>query len=349
MEYRRLGNTDLRVSVLGFGCSHLGRSIFEDNRKQAPELLETAFDAGINFFDSAPTYSYGDSERLLGKVFASRRDQVILATKGGFRYSSYARYARYLLPIVGPLRSMLLRKRVQLKAHRKRWDFSRQNLSIGLENSLRRLRTDHVDIYQLHNPPSGAIGSEEVLRFLEDLVAAGKARYCAASVGTIAEARLCLKYPVFSALQIAFNLVEQEPATVIFPLARSAHIGLIVKTPLYRGMLTSKYRVATGPAPEPVDVELQDRRRLALDFLVSEQHPSIEIASLRFILDHPEIATLLTGTSNLNRLRRNIDAVAACSLRDSVMASARGLAAVDWNFGARDTPADGTSSWRSPV
>jgi len=319
MRYNTLGDTGLRVSALGLGCSRIGRSVFNDNRKHARDLLAAAVDAGINFFDTAPSYAYGDSERLLGEVFAARRDRLILATKGGFRYSSTARYAQYLLPLVRPFRKSLNRQRVRLKRRsRKRQDFSIEFLRDSLERSLRRLRTDYVDLYQLHSPSASVIESAEVLRFLEDLQKDGKVRFCAASVNTAAEAQLCLKFPVFSALQISFNLADRAPATEVFPLARSKRVGVIVKMPLARGLLTERHRIMTGPEPERFIPELQHRRRRALEFLLSDNHPSVEIASLRFILDHLDVASVLMGTTSPEHLRNNIRAIEAPPLSEDL-------------------------------
>ena len=333
MEYRALGNTGLQVSVIGMGCSRVGRSVFEDNRKQARVLLEKAFDAGINYFDTAPNYAYGDSERFLGEIFGTRRDRVIIATKGGYCYSSSAHYAQYLLPVIGPFRRILSRQRTQLKRRsRKRQDFSTRFLRENLEQSLRHLRTDYVDLYQLHSPPADAIESDEVLRFLEDSIRDGKVRYCAASVNTVAEAQLCLKHPIYAALQIGFNLVDQEPATKVFPVTRSRGVGVIVKMPLARGLLTDNYRIMTGPEPDRYDHELQDRRRLALDFLVSENHPSVEIASLRFILDHRDVTSILIGTTNPDHLRNNLQVIEAGPLPEDIMSKARVLQKHDLMF-----------------
>jgi len=333
MEYRIIGNTALRVSVLGMGCSRLGRGVFEDNRKQSRVLLENAFDAGINFFDTAPVYAYGDSERILGDVFASRRDRVVIATKGGYRYSSSARYARYLLPVIGPFRSILNGKRPQLKRRsKKRQDFSPRFLRDNLEQSLRRLRTDYVDLYQLHSPPAGVIESDVVLRFLEDSIRDGKVRYAAASVTTVTEAQLCLLHPVYASLQIGFNLAEQAPATEVFPAARNRGVGVIVKMPLARGLLTDKYRLVTGLAPERYDADQQDRRRRALEFLVTGSRLSVEAASLRFILDHQDIASVLIGTTSTDHLRNNLQAVDAGPLSEDVMAMAHNLREHDWGF-----------------
>lgn len=302
----------------------------EDNRHQSSRLLEIAFAAGVNFFDTAPTYAYGSSEEALGAAFSGRREQVCIATKGGFRLSSWARFARYLLPISGALRRPLASSRATLKrGSRKRSDFSARHLRTQLEGSLRRLRSDHTDLYQLHGPPAVALASDEVHRFLEDIVSEGKARLCGASVGTAAEALLCLRHPVFSALQIAFNVLDQQAATSVFPVAIANGAAIIVKTPLQRGLLTGKHRVLTGMETEPPDERIQAQRRADLAFLLTPQHRSVEAAALRFILDHAAVTTLLAGTSNPDHLRENIAAVESPALPESVMKRAAQFAGVN--------------------
>jgi aryl-alcohol dehydrogenase-like predicted oxidoreductase len=239
MEYRRLGNTDLHVSVLGLGCSRLGRSVFEDNRGVARELLAAACDHGVNLFDTAPNYAYGDSERLLGEFFAGRRDQVLFATKGGYRYSSSARFARWAVPVLGPMRSALRSRRTSLKqASSKRQEFEVGYLRRCLHASLRRLRTDHVDLYLLHSPPADVIGREETLRFLEEIRRDGKVRVCGASVNSVIEGLLCLGHTVYQALQIGFSLADRRPVRELLPSVAAQGVGVIVKTPLARGLLT---------------------------------------------------------------------------------------------------------------
>jgi len=228
-----------------------------------------------------------------------------------------------MLPIIVPFRRVLLSGRAQLKRRsRKRQDFSIRHLSKQVDDSLRRLRTDYLDLYQLHSPPASTIESDEVLRFLEDLVTTGKSRYCGASVNTVSEAQFCLKYRVYSVLQVSFNLAEQGPATELFPLARAGGVGVIVKTPLARGLLTDNYRVLTGPAPESPTDELLRRRRLALKIITDDGARSVTNAALRFVLYHADVTAVLTGTTDPEHLRANIAAVESGPLPERVTRAA---------------------------
>lgn len=316
MEYRRLGNSGLSVSVLGLGCSRLGRSVFEDNRATTRELLTTAADCGINLFDTAPNYTYGDSERLLGRFFAGRRQEVLFMTKGGYGYTSTARYARWALPVIAPVRHLLRRRRSELKrAGAKRQDFSIAYLRGCLHTSLRRLGTDYLDIYLLHSPPGEVTGRDETLRFLEDIARDGKARLCGASVNSVDEALRCLEHPVYRVLQVGFSVADQCVVREVLPRADENGVGIIVKTPLARGLLTPGYRIMNGRSPEHDDQARSARRRDRLAFLGEP----IGRAALRFVLAFPPVASVLTGTVNTAHLQDNIAAVAAGRLDDETL------------------------------
>src|SRR5262245_38883021 len=107
MRFRTLGTTGISVSELGLGCSSLGASVFNADEAGSRRVLEAAFEAGINFFDTAATYAYGRSEALLGEAFAHRRDKVVIATKAGFLPSSLARYGRFMVPVLGKARALI--------------------------------------------------------------------------------------------------------------------------------------------------------------------------------------------------------------------------------------------------
>src|ERR1044071_1609068 len=156
MDRRRFGNTDLLVSAIGLGCARIG-GIFQGEQAGYMNLLSAALDAGINFFDTADMYSQGESEILLGKAFRARRDDVIIATKAGYALPAQRKVIARIKPIVRPIIRMLGIKREKMPARvmgAPTQDFSAPYLRRALEGSLRRLGTDHVDLFQLHSPPA---------------------------------------------------------------------------------------------------------------------------------------------------------------------------------------------------
>ena len=170
MKYRNLGTTGLKVSELGLGCSSLGNSVFNyGDESEFFEVLNYAFENGINFFDTADTYGFGNSETLVGKAFRNKRDKVIIATKVGFLPSSLSSRAKYLIPFLGNARKIIIPfKRRLKKLSKKNQDFSPGHIRQSIEKSLTRLKTDYIDIYLLHNPPAKIIMEGEVFRILDE-------------------------------------------------------------------------------------------------------------------------------------------------------------------------------------
>ena len=166
MEYRKFGSTDLMVSEIGFGCNKLGNSIFaKTNFTDNSSLLNSAFHKGITLYDVAPTYSYGEAESILGKVFSSKRHEIVISTKVGRLPSSLARYGstiRHLHPIISPLFSPFKSK--LKKRSSPRFDFSSSHIIKSAEESLKRLQTDYIDIFFLHNPSLDVIQKGEVFK-----------------------------------------------------------------------------------------------------------------------------------------------------------------------------------------
>jgi aryl-alcohol dehydrogenase-like predicted oxidoreductase len=169
MNYRPLGTTGLSVSELGLGCSAIGSSVFNNlTDTDSINLLKYAFDNGINFYDTASTYTFGNSEKLIGKAFKVCRDKVIISTKVGFLDSSLARYARIISPFISPFRRYIVPHKKKLKKiSKKRQDFSKQHILQSIEGSLKRLNTDYVDLYLLHNPSADIISQGDVFETLE--------------------------------------------------------------------------------------------------------------------------------------------------------------------------------------
>jgi aryl-alcohol dehydrogenase-like predicted oxidoreductase len=154
MKLREFGKTALRVSELGLGCARIG-GVFQSDSKAFINLLSGACDAGINFFDTADMYSQGESEKLIGRALRSRRDQIIIASKAGYALPAQRRLAAMLKPILRPAVQLLKIRRDRLPSMSRgtiTQDFSAAYLQRAVEGSLRRLRTDYLDLFQLHSP-----------------------------------------------------------------------------------------------------------------------------------------------------------------------------------------------------
>ena len=216
MRYRRLGDSGLAVSVVGLGCNNFGRRLDVEATRR---VVDAALDAGVTFFDTADVY--GESETFLGEVLAGRRDQVVLATKFGL-----------------PLRGALGDDR---DARGSRWYVRR-----AVERSLRRLRTDHVDLYQMHAPdPRTPV--EETLAALTELVREGKVRYLGSSNFTgwqVADADWTARtrgLERFVGAQNEYSLVDTSAEAELVPALQRFGVGLLPYFPLANGLLTGKY------------------------------------------------------------------------------------------------------------
>jgi aryl-alcohol dehydrogenase-like predicted oxidoreductase len=212
MNYRPLGRTGWKVSEISFGAWAIGGEWGHVSEQDAMAALNKAIDCGINFIDTADVYGSGRSERLVGQLRKSRKEEIIIATKAGRRLPAQT--------IEG---------------------YSRQNLSSWVEDSLRNLATDRLDLLQLHCPPPGLYDRPEVFGMLDELVKAGKVRYYGVSVEKIEEALKAVEYPNVQTVQIIFNCFRQRPAEQFFPKARQRQVGILARVPLASGLLTGKF------------------------------------------------------------------------------------------------------------
>jgi len=310
MNYRTLGSTRLKVSELGLGCSSLGNSIFNYNdEKEFIKLLNQAFENGINFFDTADSYAYGHSETLLGKAFSEKGNKVIISTKVGFLPSSLSSHTKSLIPFLGNTRKLISPFKMSLKRFsKKNQDFSPEHISSSVEKSLKRLNRDYIDLYLLHSPPAELIEKSGVLKILNDLKNEGKIRFFGVSARTIDDAVMCLHYPEISVLQIEFNLLNQEAVWKLFPLLMQKQIGIIARVPLARGLLTSYGKVKTGFTMSRE--AFYKKRKNSLKNLEKEISKKIfPEAAIRFILNHQQISTLITGTKSIDHLKENLKTI----------------------------------------
>lgn len=220
MEYRQLGSSDLEVSVVGLGCMMFGLMC---DQEQTNAVVAAALDEGINFFDTADIYGgpHGRSEVLLGKALGSRRQDIILTTKFGAKSGGRGGSA----PGGG----------------------TRDYIMAGIENSLRQLGTDYVDLYQYHFPDS-ATAADETLQALEDLIRHGKVRYIGCSNMSGAQLREAEAAATaagtshYVSAQNWYSLITRNIEQDLLPVARAAGISIIPYFPLESGLLTGKYR-----------------------------------------------------------------------------------------------------------
>jgi aryl-alcohol dehydrogenase-like predicted oxidoreductase len=308
MKERRLGKTDLRVSEIGFGCWAIGGNAYGPVRdKDSLEALAAAFDSGINFFDTADTYGEGHSEELLGKFLKGRsRDRVTLATKCGWDF--YASSQKPASVLSGP--SGMLNH----TGHRKNFDTG--YVRFACEQSLRRLGTEVIDLFQLHNPSLELIQKGDLVSVLEGLRKEGKVRFIGISVHTEAEALAALGDPRIQTIQIILNLLDQRMAEKFLPEAEKKDVGVIVREPLASGLLSGKYR----PSHEfPKD---DHRRRWVPEKreadwqkiqLIQKALGSLPLlrAALEFTLSFGPVSTAIAGAKTRTQVLEN----AAASLR----------------------------------
>jgi len=213
MRYRKLGRTPWKVSDISFGAWAIGGFWGHVSEEDAMATLNQAIDSGVNFIDTADVYGDGRSERLIAKLRKSRKEEIVVATKAG------RRQPRHLAD-----------------------GYNRDNLTAWVEDSLRNLGTDALDLLQLHCPPTEVYYRPEVFGILDDLASAGKIRFYGVSVERVEEAIKAMEYPGVQSVQIIFNCFRQRPAEFFFPLAERKQVGILARVPLSSGMLTGKLR-----------------------------------------------------------------------------------------------------------
>ena len=316
MEYRQLGGSGLKVPALSFGTATFGGSNeffkgFGDTEAAgASRLVDICLDAGLTMFDSSDVYSAGQAEEILGKAIKGRRDRVLISTKGTFRSG----------PGPNDVGS------------------SRQHLIDAVNNSLRRLGTDYIDLYQLHGFDA-LTPVTETLATLDDLVRAGKIRYigCSNFSGwhlmkslAVSDTRGLARYV---AHQAYYSLVGREFEWELMPLANDQKVGTVVWSPLGWGRLTGKIRRGS-PLPEttrlrtkvvvdngpPVPDELLYRVVEALDEVAKQTGKTVPQIALNWLLQRPTVATLIIGARNEEQLRQNLGAVGWSLTREQVAA-----------------------------
>lgn len=305
MDYRQLGGSGLRVPVLTLGTGTFGgtnelfKAFGSTGVEEATRLVDICLEAGLNMFDSADIYSDGQSEEVLGKAIAGRRDQVLVSTKATFRAGD------------GP----------------NDVGSSRFHLHRAVDASLRRLGTDYIDLFQLHGFDA-LTPVEETLSTLDDLVRAGKIRYvgCSNFSGWHLMKSLAVSekygYPRYVAHQAFYSLLGRSYEWELMPLALDQKVGAVVWSPLGWARLTGKIR-RSQPLPEtsrlqsslavdvgpPVDNEYLYQVVDAIDEIAAETGKTVPQIALNWLLQRPSVSTLIIGARTEEQLRQNLGAL----------------------------------------
>ena len=305
VPFRRFGRTDLEVSALGLGCARIG-GIFKQDPNEFLNLLSVAFDAGINFFDTADIYSQGESERLLGRAFRHRRDRVVIASKAGFLLPAQRRVLARLKPFVRPLIGLIGLARHHVPAAVRgtlAQDFSPAHLQRSVEGSLKRLATDHLDLFQLHGPPAAVVETTEWVAMLERLKQQGKIRYYGVSCDTLEAARAALEHPGVSSLQLSISLLERRVLSAL-PQARARGVAVIAREILANGLLVKEASEIDLRSYCESDEEAAAKAVLLNEYrqTATERGSSLTQLALEYVTGLEGVSVSLVGVSRLEQL-----------------------------------------------
>ncbi|WP_208590656.1 aldo/keto reductase [Gracilibacillus suaedae] len=298
MQYRQFGKTDMKISELSFGTWAIGGAWGQTNDEEALNGLARAMDAGVNFFDTADVYGDGHSEELLARATKGKEDKIYIATK-------FCRAGDIQDPMT----------------------YSKESVTNYVENSLRRLQREQLDLIQIHCPPIEILQDGAVFEVLDKLQQQGKIRHYGVSVETVEEGLLAMENPNVAALQVIFNMFRQKPITELFPVAQEKNVGVLARVPLASGLLTGKFSTnhefedddhrkfnQNGEAfnvgetfaglPFTKGVELSKQ----LEW-IAERRGNMTRAALKWILSHEAVSSVIPGFKTVKQVEDNLAAV----------------------------------------
>ena len=293
LKYRQLPRTDLQLSEVGFGLWTVATNWWgriEESDKV--RLLEQAVEMGVNLFDTADTYGEGYGEEVLAKSLGHARHDIVIATK--FGYDWYDNIERI--------------------GHKERPQrFEPDFIRYACEQSLRRLKTDYIDLFQLHNPRIDAIENDEVFDLLEALVKEGKIRYYGSAlgpdIGWFEEGEASMRERHVSSVQIIYSILEQDPARRFFPIAQEEDVGLLSRVPHASEVLTGKF--TEPPEFDPTDHRAHRKHEWMVDalkkaaqtrFLAEETGRTMSQAAIKFCLAKGSIVSVLPNITGMDEL-----------------------------------------------
>lgn len=295
MEYRKLGSSDLNVSVIGFGAWGIGGAPFwssEGDHPSAKALLK-AVDLGVNFFDTAPVYGFGHSEKLIGETLKPHRDKILYATKCGLRWKQEN---------LGSISKVA----------------TRASILEEIDQSLKRLQTDYIDLYQVHWPDVDT-PQQETMETLLELKEKGTIRHIGVSNYSVQQMTECLKVGPLVSLQPEYSLLQRSIEKEIVPFCLVHDMGIIAYSPLASGVLTGKYDSDTkfkdwrskGIIGEFTG-EAFERNVGKVDLLkdvAAELEKTCGQTAINWVVQQPAVATALVGVKNEKQMEENLKAV----------------------------------------
>jgi len=293
MEYRQLGNSGVRVSVVGLGTNRFGSP--DMPQAEVNKVIDAALDAGVNFLDSANVYNEGRSEETLGVALKGRMDKVVMATKFNFPRKTSANS----------------------------WGASRYQMMQAVEQSLRRLQTDHIDLYYCHRWDD-TTPIEETLRGLDDLIRMGKVNYIGASLYAawqLAHANVLAElkgWTRFVVLQSEYNMLKRGVEREILPYCRAQNVGFVPYYPLAGGFLTGKYEFGKPPPPGSRGESVRNVQELMvernyhivtkLSKWAKDHGRAVNELAQAWLLAQPKVCSVITGAKKVEHVTSNVKA-----------------------------------------
>lgn len=293
MKTRVLGKTGFEVSEIGLGCWQLGNDFGPLEDKDAEQILQTAMAEGIRFFDTADVYGGGISEQRIGEWRKALAKPPIIATKVGRNAALYPN------------------------------GYSKAAVKKSLQDSAKRLGVDSIDLAQLHCVPREVLFDGDILAWMEDLKQEGIIKHFGASVEMLDEARFCCEHPEMASLQILFNVFRQDAVESLLPLAEKNNVGIIVRLPLASGLLSGKMSshhqfdehdhrsynkdgaaFHVGETFNGIPFEKGVALVESLKTKLPEGQNILDV-SLRWILDQPQVSSIIAGASRSSQVVRN--------------------------------------------
>ena len=295
MKYRKFGSLDWNVSEIGLGCWQIGADWGNVSEEKANEVLQSSFENGVNFFDTADVYGDGRSEKLVGNFINSISERIYVATKAGRRINPHVANGYY----------------------------DKDLMESFVDRSLSNLNIETIDLLQMHCPPTEVYSSDHTFEMLDYLVGKGKIQNYGFSVETVDQALECIKKPQTKSIQVIFNIFRQKPAEELFKIAKEKKVAIIVRVPLASGLLSGKFDKNSSFAPD-------DHRNYNINgdaFDVGETFSGVNYSkaleaveelkniipneltlsqlSLKWILMHEAVSVVIPGAKNRDHVNLN--------------------------------------------